>query len=78
MKKFFHSHPDVIIAVLAVVFLGVIIALYVWALNDVFLEIHRSLSSSESQSATTFNLQGASKLDLRGLMNGTTSAPAAQ
>jgi hypothetical protein len=67
MKKFFHSHPDVVIAVLAIVFLAMLIAFYSWAINDVVLEVHQALNSSQSESVTSFDLTDAAKLNLRQL-----------
>jgi hypothetical protein len=69
MKKFFYSHPDTIIAVLALVFLGTLVAFYSWASNDIFVEVHKALTFSPSEPSNSFNLTGAAKLDLRGLLN---------
>lgn len=74
MKKFFYSHPDIVIAGCALVFLGFLLGFYLWAINDIFVQVHRALTFSSTQSANDFDLAGAAKLDLRGLMNGSSSA----
>jgi hypothetical protein len=75
MKKFLHSHPNIVIGMLAVVLIVALVSFYSWAIGDVFEQMGRALASPSAQSAVGFNLSGASKLDLRGLMNGSTSTP---
>ncbi len=75
MKKFLHSHPNIFIGTLAVIFIGTLIIFYSWAIGDVFDQIEMALTTPSAQSTSGFNLSGASKLDLRGLTNGTSSAP---
>jgi hypothetical protein len=69
MKKFLHSHPNIVIGTLAVVFIVVLASFYSWAIDDVFDQMGRALASPSVQSAVGFDLPGASKLDLRGLMD---------
>jgi hypothetical protein len=69
MKKFLHSHPNVIIGTLAVVLVGTLIFFYSWAIDDVFSQIPRALVPPAPQNITGFNLSAASKLDVRGLVN---------
>jgi hypothetical protein len=76
MKKFLYSHPNIFIGTLAVVFIGILIVFYSWAIGDVFNEISQALATPSAQSISDFNLSGASKLDLRGLINSTSSASA--
>ena len=68
MKKKLYSHPDVIIATLAFVLLCTLAAFYSWATDAIITQLHRSLVSVPPQTAAGFNLDGASKLDLRGLL----------
>lgn len=75
MKKILHSHPNIIIGTLAVVFVVVLASFYSWAIGDVFNQMSRALASPSAQSAGGFDLSGASKLDLRGLMGGAVSVP---
>ena len=76
MKKIFHAYPEVIIVTLAVVFLAVLAVCYTWAINVIYGEVHQALTSSLPQSSDAFDLAGAAKLDLRGLM-GASSTPSA-
>ncbi len=77
MKKFLHSHPNVVIGTLAIALIVVLASFFSWAIGDVFDQMGRALASPSAQSATGFNLSGVSKLDLRGLINGAapTSTP---
>jgi len=68
MKKKLYSHPDAIIAALAFVLLCTLAAFYSWATDAIITQLHRSLVSVPPQTAAGFNLDGASKLDLRGLL----------
>lgn len=76
MKKIIHSHPNVIIATLALIFVIALVTIYSWAIGDVFMQVDRALASPLPQSAGGFDLSAAAALDLRGLMGGTTVAPA--
>lgn len=68
MKDFFHSHPNIIIGTLVVIFIIILAGFYSWAIDDVFTQISRSLASPLAQSVSGFDLSAASKLNLRGLM----------
>jgi hypothetical protein len=70
MKKFLHSHPNLIIGAIYIVFIGILLAFYFWAVNNVFDQLRFALISPPPQSAVGFDLAGAAKLDLRGLLNG--------
>lgn len=71
MKKFFLSHPDVVLAVTAFVLLAVLIGFFSWGINDVVFEIQRSAVSSNASTGGGFDLKDASKLDLRGVSTST-------
>jgi hypothetical protein len=75
MKKFLHSHPNIVIGTLATVLVIVLVSFYSWAIDDVFDQMGRALASPSAQNAVGFDLPGASKLDLRGLMGGVAPAP---
>jgi hypothetical protein len=77
MKNFLHSHPNIVIGTLAAVFVLLLAAFYSWAIGDVFNQMSRALASASAQSAPGFDLPGASRLDLRGLVNGVAPAPTA-
>jgi hypothetical protein len=68
MKKKLYAHPDAVIAVLAIVFLFALIAFYFWATDAIVVQIRRSLTAAPQQAASGFDLDAASKLDLRGLL----------
>ena len=74
MKKFLHSHPNIIIGTIAVVLVGTLVFFYSWAIDDMFSQIPRALMPPASKSITGFDLSGASKLDLRGLANDVSSS----
>jgi len=73
MKKFFHAHPEIVIASLAIVFLGILVSFYSWAINDIYADVHQGLTASSAGGSDSFNLEQASKLDLRGIIPGDTS-----
>jgi hypothetical protein len=73
MKKFLHLHPNLIIAAIYVLFIGVLLAFYFWAVNNVFSELRIALITPPPQSGEGFNLAGAAKIDLHGLINGPSS-----
>ena len=82
MKKKLYAHPDIIIAVLAFSLLCLLISFYFWATDAIVVEVRRSLTAAAPNVAAGFNLDGASKLDLRGLLgqppssaSSTSSAP---
>ena len=77
MKKIIHSHSNLIIIVLALIFLGVLAALYSWTINGIVLDAHRAISSLPAESASGFDLTGAAALDLRGILYSVTTAAAA-
>jgi hypothetical protein len=77
MRKFFHAHPDVVLVTLAIVLLAALAACYSWAINGIYTEVHEALTSSLPPSSDAFDLAGAAKLDLRGLVSGSSSAPVA-
>ncbi len=76
MKKKLFSHPDAILAVLALIFLVILVAFYFWATSAIVTQVHRSLVAPLPESASGFNLKGASALDLRGLLGQASSSPA--
>jgi hypothetical protein len=76
MKNFLHSHPNIVIGTLAGALVLVLVGFYSWAIDDVFDQMGRALASPSARSVVGFDLLGASKLDLRGLMDdGANPAP---
>jgi hypothetical protein len=74
MKKFLHSYPNLIIGTFAVLFLGILLGFYLWAVNDIFIQLHLALVTPPAQPIEGFDLADAAKLDLHGLVNETSSA----
>lgn len=74
MKKFFFSHPDVILATIAIVLLVILIGFFSWGINDVVLEIEHGAVPAPSQNQQGFDLQGAEHLDYRGLSTSTSAS----
>jgi hypothetical protein len=73
MKRFFYSHPNVIITAFAVLFAAVIVYSCLWATNDIYKQIHAALIASPQEPSNSFDLTDASKLDLRGISTSTVS-----
>jgi hypothetical protein len=67
MKKKLFSHPEAIVATLALIFLIILVVFYFWATDAMITQLHRSLVSATPENVSGFDLSGASKLDLRGL-----------
>jgi hypothetical protein len=76
MKKILHRYPIVVMIALLIIFVGILISFYVWGIGDIFSDIDQALVSPPSQSSGSFDLPGAAKLDLHGLVS-TSTAPAA-
>lgn len=73
MKKKLLSHLEIVIAVAALVFLGILIFFYLWAIDAIVTQLHASLVNPTPQNVSGFDLKKASKLDLRGLLNQSSS-----
>jgi hypothetical protein len=67
MKKFLRNHPDIVLIILAVFFLGAILAYFTWGIGDVIVAVNMALKPAPENQSTGFNLQGAAALDLHGL-----------
>jgi len=78
MKKILYSHPNITIGALALIFLAVLVAFYVRAIDGVVAPLHAALMAPPSESKSGFDLQGAAKLDLRGLVKPSSSTTTAQ
>lgn len=70
MKKILRKHLEIVLAVLAIVLLSTIIALFVWGVNNMVASMNNAMSAKGSAGEnTSFNLDAAKQLDLRGLVN---------
>ena len=69
MKTLFRHYPEATLAVLAVVFLGIIIGYFSWGIGDVAVEVNRAVQANVSSGTNaSFNLEGAEDLHLPGLV----------
>ena len=75
MKKFFRFHPDALLILLAIGFMAVVIGYYTWGINNVVVQANRALEANPPTQASGFDLQAASQVDFRGLLQGTSSLP---
>ncbi len=73
MKKILHSHPNLVIGTLAVIFIGTLATFSLWAVSDIFTEVQAGLVAPAPASQAGFDLTAASKLDLRGIVVSTSS-----
>ena len=73
MKKILHSYPNFVIGTIAVLLLAILIAFYLWAVNDAVAQLRGSLVAPPPQRITGFDLGAAAQLDYRGLTNLSTS-----
>jgi hypothetical protein len=71
MKQFLRSHTNTILVFLAIVFLGLIIAYFSWGIGYLVQEVNQANSNKiTATSIPSFDLQGASMLDYRGIAVG--------
>lgn len=69
MKKLFRQHPETILTILALVFLGLIAASFSWGSGMVAAEVNRAMNSAiVPNPGVMFNLKDAQSLNLRGLV----------
>ncbi len=75
MKKLLRKHPDALLITLAIIFLAALIAAFVFGINNVVGQVNRAESANPGPGDNGgFNLQAAQSLDLRGLVNQSSSA----
>jgi hypothetical protein len=66
--QFFKQHVQQTLAAVALVFLGIIAAYYVWGIATISLAVSQVTDSASHAGATTlFDLEKAEDLNLRGL-----------
>ena len=69
MQKLFKKHPEAILTVLAIIFLGIIGTYVAWGVGDVGGYVNNALNAKiDVNSYVGFNLSGAQALNLRGLV----------
>ena len=70
MKKLLRKHQESVLVVLAAVFLALIVAYFVWGVDDVITEVNQATNAKGSSNGSVeFDIQGAASLNLRGLVN---------
>ena len=78
MKKFFYSHPEIVLTVIAVILLGSLAWFLSWSINDIFFEVHRAMVVNPETNTANYDIQDAAKLDLRGTLNTSTIQAASE
>ena len=68
MKKLFSKHFEVSLAALSAVFLIIIVASYAFGIRSLARTLEVALDpTAEPRPPTTFDIEGAKRLDLKGL-----------
>jgi hypothetical protein len=70
MKKFFYSHPDIVLTTIAIVLLVTLIGFFSWGINDIVVEIKSAMVVPVGVSAAGFDLRAASQVNYHGLVSG--------
>lgn len=69
MKKFFRKYLDAVLAILALLFLGILFSSFSWGIGRVIQEVDRGMNAGGAAGGNAgFNLTGAKALNLRGLV----------
>jgi len=69
MKKILRKYPETTLAVLVVIFLGIIFAYFSWGIGDMVGEVDRAINTTPKANVSVeFDLKGAQTLDLKGLV----------
>ncbi|HVO29023.1 MAG TPA: hypothetical protein VMT81_03510 [Candidatus Paceibacterota bacterium] len=76
MQPFFRRHINLILSVLAVVFLVAIVGAFVWGVGYLLSESQTAnQGGSAGDQVVGFDLQAASQIDYRGLLQPPAAAP---
>ena len=74
MIAFFKKYLDQALVAFAVILLIILAAFYLWGFSDITASVNRVFNfSTKPATGSQFDLQGASKLDLKGLIVATSS-----
>jgi hypothetical protein len=69
MKTLFKKYPETLLVILAAVFLVVIVGYFAWGVGEVVRQLDRGVNAKVPPAESAgFNLSGARRLDLRGLV----------
>lgn len=77
MKKFLKSHPETLLIVLAIFFLGIIVGYFIWGISDVIGAVNQALTFTVPAEKMSFDIDGASRLNLRGLYGASSTSATA-
>ena len=69
MEQFFKQHIEQSLAAIALLFLVIVAAYYIWGITTISLEVSQVTDlASENATTTVFNLDAAKSLNFKGLM----------
>jgi hypothetical protein len=69
MKKIINNHISLLLAILALVFFGLIVGYFVWGVGDVIAQVQlASHNASSTGQIPNFDLKGAASIDYRGVL----------
>jgi len=67
MKKFFRTHPETTLIILALLLTAAVIGSFTWGIGNIVSTVNGALTFAPSATKPGYDLQSAAKLDLRGL-----------
>jgi hypothetical protein len=69
MKKFFKNHPEFILAAVAIALSAILLVYFFWGISVLIADLNKSIGVANlNQKVTTFDLEGAKALNLKGLV----------
>ena len=69
-SKIFKKHPEFVLIFLAIIFVVIIVGSFAWGIFVLVKNLNNSIEigNESSSTVTSYNIQGASALDLKGLV----------
>ncbi|MEK7195263.1 MAG: hypothetical protein AAB655_01050 [Patescibacteria group bacterium] len=69
MYNFFKKHPDIVLMVSAILFLTILFVYFFWGIRILLGSLGKTIGITKAtEKITTFDLKGAERLDLKGLV----------
>lgn len=69
MKKILRQHPETAMTVLAIVFVGIVVAYFSWGIGDMMGEVNRAVNTAPKiEGSAGFDLKDAQSLNWKGLV----------
>lgn len=67
MYNFFKKHPDVVLVGFAILFLGILVGSFGWGIGNLIGNLNQAINvgAEAGADAATFDIKGATGLDLR-------------